>query len=144
MGYVKQSMRGKENSIQLLFERLKERYHAGKIKENGGVGYKYIIKFEVVQTCSWYLLCRSSDGHSMSRESEKDTDKQINSGPVPPSQSMYVCMYVCMYIYMYIYIYPPVICVMTEIFCHIHAHSSLNKKNIYARIVHVISALDLN
>ena len=80
---MKQITRGKENSIKLLFEKLEERYHTGNKKENGRVVYKYIIKFEVVETCSFYLLCKSSGDHSGSRELEKDTDKQINSGPVP-------------------------------------------------------------
>jgi len=83
VGYVKQIMRGKENSIKLLFVKLKGRYHKGNTKENVRVLYKYIIKFEVVETCSWYLLCKSSGVHSVSRELDKDTDKQINSGPVP-------------------------------------------------------------
>jgi len=83
VGYVKQIMRGKENSIKLLFVKLKERYHGGNTKENVRVLYKYIIKFEVVETCSWYLLCKSSGVHLVSRELDKDTDKQINSGPVP-------------------------------------------------------------
>jgi hypothetical protein len=78
-------MREKENSIKLLFEKLKERYHTGKTKKNARVVYKYIlvIKFEVVETCSWYLLCKSSGVHLVSRELDKDTDKQINSSPVP-------------------------------------------------------------
>ena len=76
-------MRGKQNSIKLLFEKLKELYHTGNTKENGIVVHKYIIKFEVVETCSWNLLCKSSGVYSVSKELEKDTDKQINSGPVP-------------------------------------------------------------
>jgi len=55
----------------------------GNTKENGRLVHKYITKFEVVETCSWYLLCKSSGVHSISRELEKDTDNQINSCPVP-------------------------------------------------------------
>jgi len=67
----------------MLFGNLKEMYYRGNTKENGGVVHKYIIKFEVVETCSWYMLCKSSGVHSVSRELEEDTDKQINSGLVP-------------------------------------------------------------
>ena len=80
---MKQIMRGKENSIKMLFEKLEESCLTGNRKENGRIVYKYIIKFEVVETCSWCLFCKSSGVHSVSRESEKDTDKQINLGPVP-------------------------------------------------------------
>lgn len=55
----------------------------GNTKKNWRIVHKYIIKFEVVETCSWYMLCKSSGVHSVSIELENDTDKQINSGPVP-------------------------------------------------------------
>ena len=43
---MKQIMRGIENCIKLLFEKLKEKYHTANTKENGRVVYKHIIKFE--------------------------------------------------------------------------------------------------
>lgn len=69
VGYMKQSKRGKGSATKLLFERLKERYHAGNTKEKGRVLFKCVIKFEPVITCSRYFLCRSRDGHSGSSKS---------------------------------------------------------------------------